>query len=172
MAQEKKYTVFETRWGYFGLLGSEKGLSRTFLPVTSRRQAEEALLKAPDTPEFDPGAFAALQERVKSYFEGIYVDFSDVPIDLDRVTEFGRSILTACRKIEYAQTVSYSQLAALAGRPKAIRAVGGALGSNPVPLIIPCHRVITSTGQIGGFSAPGGKKLKKRMLLLEQKNAI
>ena len=170
MTEDKKYTIFQTRWGYFSLLGSEKAVSRTCLPVTTRRQAKEALLNGHEAPTFDPGAFATLQERIKAYFEGAYVDFSDVEIDWGSMTEFSRTILTACRKIKYAQTTSYSQLAKLANRPKAARAVGTALSKNPTPLITPCHRIITSTGKIGGFTAPGGIKQKEKMLLLEQKN--
>ncbi len=170
MTEDKKYTIFQTRWGYFGLSGSEKGVSRTCLPVASRRQAKEALFSSPETPNFDPEAFSAMQERIIAYFEGAYVDFSDVEIDWGPVTEFSRAILTACRKIKYAQTTSYSQLAKLANHPKAARAVGTALSRNPVPLITPCHRIITKTGKIGGFTAPGGIKQKEKMLLLEQHN--
>jgi methylated-DNA-[protein]-cysteine S-methyltransferase len=170
MTEDKKYTIFQTRWGYFGLSGSEKGVSRTCLPVTSHRQAKKALLGSPQTPIFDPKAFSALQERITAYFEGAYDDFGDVKVDLGQMTEFSRAILTACRKIKYAQTTSYSQLAKLANHPKATRAVGTALSRNPVPLITPCHRIITSTGKIGGFTAPGGIKQKEKMLLLEQHN--
>lgn len=171
MAEDKKYTIFQTRWGYFGLLGSEKGVSRTFLPVTTRRQVKDALLSSPETPAFDPEVFATLQERITAYFEGTYIDFSDVKVDWGSMTEFSRTILNACRKIKYAQTTSYSQLAKLASRPKAARAVGTALSRNPVPLITPCHRIITSTGKTGGFTAPGGIKQKEKMLLLEQHHA-
>ncbi len=170
MAEDKKYTIFQTRWGSFGLSGSEKGVSRTCLPVTTRRQVKDALFSGPETPVFDPGAFSALQERIIAYFEGAYVDFSDVKIDWGRITEFSKTILTACRKIKYAQTTSYSQLAKLANHPKAARAVGTALSRNPVPLITPCHRIITKTGKTGGFTAPGGIKQKEEMLLLEQQN--
>ena len=80
--------------------------------------------------------------------------------------------MTACRDIRFGQTVSYGRLAEMAGKPGAARAVGRALAKNPLPLIIPCHRVICANGKIGGFSAPGGVTLKKRLLQLEQEASI
>ena len=77
--------------------------------------------------------------------------------------------MTACRKIEFGQRITYSGLAKKAGSPASSRAAGNALAKNPMPLVIPCHRVIRTDGQMGGFSAPGGISYKKRMLILEQR---
>jgi O-6-methylguanine DNA methyltransferase len=165
-----KYTIFKTKWGYFGLAGSESGLLRTFLPVPDREKVKTRLLTGLQAPQYDKGLFQTTQERITAYFEGAYVNFDkDIPILLDGFTHFARSVLTACRHIRFGRTISYGQLAAKAGSPKAARAIGGVMAKNPLPLIIPCHRVVRSDGKIGGFSAAGGVKLKKRMLELEGK---
>ena len=87
---------------------------------------------------------------------------------LDGFSIFAREVLTACRDIRYGRTISYGILAEKTGRVAAGRAVGGALAKNPLPLIIPCHRVTCKSGNIGGFSAPGGAGMKENMLKLEK----
>ncbi len=168
MGQGLKYVIFGTRWGYFGLLGGENGLVRTCLPVGSSGEAKERLLVSGGMGKSDATLFGDLQEKIRAYFEGGCVDFADTRVNFDGLGEFGAKVLTACRKVGYGQTVSYGQLARLAGRPTAGRAAGNILAKNPVPLIIPCHRVIRSDGKIGGFSAEGGQGMKKMMLELEQ----
>ncbi len=119
--------------------------------------------------EFDKTFFKTLQEQIAAYFEGACVNFSrDIPLALDGFSSFGISVLTACRAIGFGQTITYGRLAKKSGRPNASRAVGSALAKNPLPLLIPCHRVVRSDGKIGGFSAPGGTNLKKRLLLHEK----
>ena len=121
--------------------------------------------------KFDRNFFRPLQEQIIAYFEGAYVEFSpDVPITLDGFSPFGSSVLCACRRVRFGQVVSYSALAGKIGQPTAVRAVGNALAKNPMPLIIPCHRVVCADGKIGGFSAPGGNKMKKRLLELERES--
>jgi len=160
-----KYVVFKTQWGWFGLLAVEQGLVRTFLPASTRQAARDMLLKGRNHPEFDKALYRPLQDRIIAYFKGKIVDFNtDAPVFLQNLPPFTRSVLSACRKISFGQTSTYSALASAIGRPKAVRAVANALAGNPLPLIIPCHRVIRSDGKIGGFSAPGGKKLKTRLL--------
>jgi methylated-DNA-[protein]-cysteine S-methyltransferase len=167
MAERLKYAIFRTRWGYFGLLRSEKGLVRSCLPVADTQKAKKLLLDNIAKAESDTRLLADLQEKIKAYFDGSYVDFEDARLVLDGLTEFSRNVLTECRKVKYSQTISYSDLAKLAGRPKASRAIGNILAKNPLPLIIPCHRIIRAGRKIGGFSAPGGVGLKEKMLKLE-----
>ena len=88
-------------------------------------------------------------------------------VDLSGFSPFGKRVLRACRKIKYARTATYGQLAEMAGSAGASRAAGNILGKNPLPLIIPCHRIIRADGDMGGFSATGGVNLKKKMLKLE-----
>ena len=168
-----RYTTFETRWGYFGLVCSDDFVCRTSLPAATRTRARETLLAdlniAPADPLFEKGLAGDLQERIIAYFEGENVDFSTDPAVAPAPHgAFGRSILAACRQIGFGQTKTYAQLAETAGRRHAARAVGNALARNPVPLIIPCHRVVRTDGGLGGFSAIGGTATKERMLLHEQ----
>jgi len=165
-----KYVIFETKWGYFGLAGTKSALCRTQLPGPEPKIIESRLLKNLPDAQFDETFFKILQERITAYFEGSCVNFSpEIPVVLDGFGDFSREVLTACREIEFGQRITYSGLAQNAGRPAASRAVGSALAKNPLPLIIPCHRVLRADGKMGGFSAPGGISFKKRMLALEHK---
>ncbi|MFB0551721.1 MAG: methylated-DNA--[protein]-cysteine S-methyltransferase [Phycisphaerae bacterium] len=165
-----KYTIFKTKWGYFGLASTEYALCRTQLPGPKPEKIKSLLLKNFHNPQLDKTFFKTLQEQITAYFEGAYINFSrDVPLVLDGFSSFGISVLTACRAIEFGQTITYGQLAEESGRPNASRAVGSTLAKNPLPLIIPCHRIIRNDGKLGGFSAPGGVTLKKKMLELERK---
>jgi O-6-methylguanine DNA methyltransferase len=167
MAQGLKYVIFRSRWGWFGLLANEKALLRTSLPVADRDKAESVLLKGIAAATFDRRLFPGLQGQIKAYFEADCVDFADACVELDGFSGFSEQVLITCRQVEYGRTVSYGRLAELAHRPGAGRAVGNILAKNPVPLIIPCHRVIRKDGKIGGFSAVGGISFKKKMLELE-----
>jgi len=165
-----KYVIFETKWGYFGLCGTESALCRTCLPRPEPKKIESLLLKNSPDAKFDRTFFKALQKQITAYFEGSFVNFSpDIPVDLDGFGGFSRKVLTTCRSIKFGRTISYFGLAKKVGRPAASRAVGNILAKNPLPLIIPCHRVLRTDGKMGGFSAPGGISVKKRMLALEQK---
>lgn len=104
-------------------------------------------------------------ELLLRYFQGEAVDFSEVPVDLSATTPFRRRVLEASRSIPFGSVVTYGYLAALIGEPAASRAVGGALGSNPVPVVVPCHRVVGSGGQLTGFT--GGLHRKETLLALE-----
>ena len=163
-----KYVIFKTRWGYFGLAGTEYGLCRSQLPGPNPEKIKSLLLKNLPAAQLDKTFYKILQEQIASYFESTCVNFKpSIPLILDGFSPFGISVLTACRAIEFGQTISYSCLAEKSGRPNASRAVGSTLAKNPLPLIIPCHRIIRSDGKLGGFSAPGGITLKKKMLELE-----
>ena len=170
MQKVTKYTIFQTKWGYFGLAGSEYGLCRTQLPGPKPEKIKTLLLKNLPAAQFDKTFCKILQQQITAYFKGDYIKFSrDIPLILDGFSSFSISVLTTCREIEIGQTITYGQLAKKAGRPNASRAVGSTLAKNPLPLIIPCHRIIRSDGKMGGFSAPGGITLKKKMLELEGK---
>ncbi|MBE0664919.1 MAG: methylated-DNA--[protein]-cysteine S-methyltransferase [Candidatus Aminicenantes bacterium] len=165
-----KYVIFQTKWGHFGLAGTKSALCRTQLPGPEPKNIESRLLKNCRYAQFDQTFFKILQERIAAYFEGSCVNFGpDIPVVLDGFGGFSREVLTACREIKFGQMITYAGLAKKAGRPAASRAVGNALAKNPLPLIIPCHRVLRADGKMGGFSAPGGISFKKRMLALEHK---
>jgi methylated-DNA-[protein]-cysteine S-methyltransferase len=168
MQKVVKYVIFETKWGFFGLAGTESALYRTHLPGPEPEKIESRLLKIFPDARLDKTFFKTLQQQIAAYFEGSFVNFSpDVPIDFNGFSGFSRKVLTACRSIKFGRTISYSGLAQKAGRPGANRAAGNALAKNPLPLIIPCHRVLRADGKMGGFSAPGGISVKKKMLALE-----
>ena len=172
-ASETRHTIFKTRWGHFGFICRDDSVCRTLLPVGKQTIAREALLAghpspASDTP-YEKDLRRGLQQRIIAYFEGENVDFSTDPVvDLTRFSVFQRAVLTACRRIGPGCTRTYGELAADARHTKAARAVGGAMARNPVPLIVPCHRVVQAGGRLGGFSAIGGTPLKQRMIQLER----
>jgi len=169
MQKATKYTIFETKWGYFGLAGTEKGLLRSHLPLNDPEKVKSRLLIFSQAPRFEKRLFKTVQDQITAYFEDACINFkTDIPIILDCTGNFSRVVLSACRDIKFGEVLTYSALAKRMGRPKASRAVGNALAKNPLPLIIPCHRVIRSDGKIGGFSAPGGMNTKAKLLRHEQ----
>jgi methylated-DNA-[protein]-cysteine S-methyltransferase len=168
MNTQMKYTIFNTAWGYFGLAADKKGLIRTCLPCPSRKIVEKCLLAGLNKPKFDKNLLKHLQKQIIAYFAGKPVRF-DASLVLGNLPPFARKVLDACGKIPSGKTVSYSQLAGMIGKPRASRAVGSALAKNPIPLIIPCHRVIHADGSLGSFSALGGTSTKKKLLALETK---
>jgi methylated-DNA-[protein]-cysteine S-methyltransferase len=115
-----------------------------------------------------PAPIAKLQERLQAYATGEEIDFSDVQIDDRHLTDFGRKIVKACRRIARGETRTYGELAARCGSPGAARAVGQVMARNRFPLVVPCHRVLAAGGLLGGFSAPQGLTMKRRLLALEQ----
>lgn len=141
----------------------------TFLPRAAqgprlrRISADEA-----DSPDSSDSS-ESLVGRLRAYAAGQPVDFHDVAIDLGPQSDFQRRVVRCCRRIAYGKTATYGQLARLAGSPGAARAVGQVMAANRVPIIVPCHRVVAADGSLGGFSAPGGVELKRRLLELEQK---
>ena len=107
-----------------------------------------------------------LQRELRSYFTGKPTRFNQ-PYRLENLTDFQQQVLDACSRIPAGRTMSYAELAAWIGRPNAARAVGNALGRNPLPILIPCHRVVANNQRLGGFSAQAGTELKRKLLALE-----
>ena len=166
--KQYQYAIFQTKWGWFGLLGGEQGLVRTCLPAAHKAAVQSRILSDFPSAERSKNRFSVLKKAIEDYYKGSAVDFSHVAICLDGLSEFQRIVLTALRTISYGNTVSYSRLAKLANSPKAARAIGTVMAQNPLPLIIPCHRVIKADGSPGLFSAAGGVSTKIRMLELEK----
>ena len=166
--KQYQYAIFRTQWGWFGILGGEQGLVRTYLPVAHKEGVQSRMLSDFPGAERAKKAFSVLQNAIEDYYNGLPVDFSNVEIRLDGLGEFRRNVLTALRTISYGNTASYTQLAKLANSPRAARAIGTVMAQNPLPLIIPCHRVVKADGSPGQFSGSGGTKTKIRMLKLEK----
>jgi methylated-DNA-[protein]-cysteine S-methyltransferase len=158
------YAVFTTAAGWCGVAGSARGLRRTVLRQPGRSEAELLITEALDGARPAPERFADFIRRFTAYFEGQVVDFPDA-LDLTGATAFQARVWRAARLIPYGQTCSYGWLAGQIGRPGAARAVGQALGRNPLPVVVPCHRVLAAGGGLGGFS--GGLAMKRFLLGLE-----
>lgn len=166
--QDILYSVFKTRWGWFGLLGSEKGLLRSCLPVSFQEAAKQRLLTGIDGAIQDKKVFIPIEKRIKAYYKGQGVDFKRLVVCFDGLTDFQGNVLTTLRQITYGHTISYGDLANRSNCPRGARAIGTVMAKNPLPLIIPCHRVIKKDGSLGYFSAAGGVETKQRMLDLEK----
>ena len=180
-----RYAIADTAWGpvLFATSGTATGdaidatcggLRRLLLPLwpttdgvtdacararaTARRQWPGA--------DYVPNLLPQLQRQIQRYFDGRPTDFR-IRLDLGDRTSFHQTVLRACATIPYGETLTYGQLAELAGHPGAARAVGSVMAGNTIPLIIPCHRVIAAAGRPSGFSAPGGPRTRRRLLQLE-----
>ena len=162
MTRELKYVTFNTGMGWIGILSSARGLVRTTLPQPSAQEAHQLL--GTSHAIWSPYLFSDLIQRFNAYLGGRRVTFPD-PLDLSQATAFQRQVWEATRLIPYANTKSYLWVAEQIEKPGAVRAVGQALGRNPLPIIIPCHRVIASDGRLGGYS--GGVEMKRYLLWLE-----
>lgn len=160
------YCVFNTEYGFIGLIGENGKLCRSTLPMRVYDEAVEAIQAGLSAESVeDIAAFGDLPGRLKHYFSGEKVDFSDVPIDVSCQSPFyGRAQLVA-QKVPYGQLITYKDLARMAGKEKAARAAGTAMARNLLPIIIPCHRVVASGRKIGGFSL--GLEWKHTLLRIE-----
>jgi methylated-DNA-[protein]-cysteine S-methyltransferase len=162
------YTIVDTAIGPVGVAWSDHGICRVALPERDRARMESRFAARLGVgPGEPPPPVAAALELIKRYAEGEPVDFSSVAVDLDGVDLFRRAIYTAARKLGFGDTTTYGGLADAAGHPGKARETGEALGRNPVPLIVPCHRIHAAGDKIGGFSAPGGSSTKEKLLALE-----
>jgi methylated-DNA-[protein]-cysteine S-methyltransferase len=144
----------------------DQGLMAVDFGIPESRFIERVTQKtgSPPVESSDHTAEAVLQ--ILDYLDGGRVEF-DLPVDLEPLTEFQREVLDATAQIPRGQVTTYGEIARRIGRPRAARAVGQALGKNPVPIVIPCHRVISGDGTLGGYSGGGGLQSKTHLLRLE-----
>src|SRR5215831_1501158 len=170
------YWLFETPLGACGIAwrtpaDSNSGavITAVQLPegtpqATESRIARKCGSNQKGTP---PKQIAEVIEKIRKHLEGEVQDFRDVAVDLDGATAFFRQVYEATREIPPGQTRTYGEIAKAAGQPGAAQEVGQAMAKNPVPIIVPCHRVSAAGGKLGGFSAPGGPATKAKLLALE-----
>jgi methylated-DNA-[protein]-cysteine S-methyltransferase len=181
-----KRAVFITPLGWVGVAAAERGICRVVLPKEDKGEVEQELAEFssagdacssshhPQSSLFNGGGLgvggvdrilAKAVTLLKRYFSGARVSF-DLPLDMRYYTPFQQAVWKATAEISHGETRSYAWIAKRVKNLKAARAVGQAMGANPVPIIVPCHRVISSAGKLGGFSA--GVGMKKKLLELEK----
>ena len=164
--------VFNTELGWFGLIrDQDQRLLRLRIGFATESQLTKELdgefcFQIDPQSEFD----TQLEKRLRNYAAGGEADFRDVVIWDEWMTDFQRAVVQNCREIPFGETRSYGELAAASGSPGASRAVGSVMSGNRFPVIVPCHRVLAAGKKIGGFSAPTGVSLKRKILMLESKS--
>jgi len=158
----RTHTTVDSPVGPLTLVSADGVLSGLYLDRQRYRPPAETFGEPDDTP------FGQVMDQLAEYFAGKRSEFS-VPVSLSG-TGFQRTVWTALRDIPYGETVSYGELAARIGRPTAARAVGLANGKNPISIIVPCHRVVGSTGDLTGYG--GGLNRKRYLLDFEQRTAL
>jgi methylated-DNA-[protein]-cysteine S-methyltransferase len=163
------FCLIDTEFGRVGLAWSERGLVRLQLPAGDEKRTRQLLTRSLDGAEADPPDWLKPTiARLQRYFAGEKIDLSDVPLDLDGKPEFMLRLYQEMLKLGWGETVTYGGLAERVGLPPgAAQSVGQAMGKNPIPIVIPCHRVLASGNLMGGFSAPGGTQTKLKLLELE-----
>lgn len=160
--------IFETAWGYVGVAATWVGISRIILPMVSASNVEPLLKGAPEDESCEAEQLSTeASQALVSYFNGLYDErLQQLPVDLRDVSDVHKRILLEARRVPIGQTMTYGELAALAGLRNGARVVGHAMACNPVPILIPCHRVIRADGRIGGFSY--GVEIKWKLLMHER----
>lgn len=164
-----RYALFPTAIGHCAIAWHDGGLVGVWLPEASADALRDRVLRRrPDALESDPqGPAQRAVQGITALLAGARDDLLDVALDDSAAPEFHRRVWAAARRIPPGHTRSYLELALALQEPQAARAVGQALGRNPFPIVVPCHRVLATGGQSGGFSAPGGVRTKLRLLEIE-----
>jgi methylated-DNA-[protein]-cysteine S-methyltransferase len=166
------FALFDTAIGRCAIAWSERGVVTVLLPERNDAALRARLLRRhPDAQESPPlatppGEVAQAIAGIVALVGGERRDLSDVVLDLTGVPEFNRRVYGVARTIKPGATLTYGAIAAQLGEPDA-RRIGEAMGQNPCPIIVPCHRVVAAGGRTGGFSAPGGAATKRRLLAIE-----
>lgn len=166
---EIEYALFDTPLGACGIAWGAGGIVATRLPEPETSALRARLARRfGGAAEAEPTAAArAAMNLIVAHLGGARIDYADVPLDFGRVGAWEASVYRVARAIPHGETRTYGALAATLGEPGAAQAVGQALGRNPWPIIVPCHRITGADGRAGGFSAPGGAATKLRLLEIE-----
>jgi methylated-DNA-[protein]-cysteine S-methyltransferase len=174
MSSDTGFTLFDTPIGTCAIAWGQRGIAGILLPEARELQTRAYLLRrfpgAVETPEPPPRIVTAIT-AIRGLLSGAPDDLTAIELDLDRVPPFHRRVYEAIRHIPPGETRTYGEVAALVGDGVGgsgyAQAVGQAMGANPFPIVVPCHRVVAANGRPGGFSAPGGVDTKLRMLRIE-----
>ena len=160
-----RFAAFKTSLGWIGVALTPRGILRLSYPAAHMGRALDAVAwRDGGEPADDDARVARLARELEDFFQGRPVEFS-VPPDLSAGTPFQRRVWAALLKIPRGETRTYQWIARRLGKPQGARAVGAAVGANPIPLVVPCHRVVGSDGSLCGFA--GGLALKRRLLAME-----
>ncbi len=165
---DRGYALFDTAIGRCGIAWTPRGIVSTCLPEADGRRARARLVRrCPGGEEqTPPPAVQRVIDRIAALLRGAVDDLADVPLDMDGIPEFNARIYAIIRTVPPGETITYGEIAKRLGAADA-RDVGQAMGRNPFPPIVPCHRVVAAGGKTGGFSARGGVATKLRMLAIE-----
>jgi methylated-DNA-[protein]-cysteine S-methyltransferase len=163
------FTLFETPLGWAAVGWSAAGLANVRLPQSERTHTLASLKRRlPDAEEAaPPPAIAAVIADIRALLAGGRPDFANAPLDLSHTPDFHARVYEIARAIPPGETLTYGEVAERLGDKLLARDVGQALGKNPWPIVVPCHRVTAAGGKLGGFSAPGGAATKLRLLAIE-----
>jgi methylated-DNA-[protein]-cysteine S-methyltransferase len=164
------FTLFEAAIGPCGIAWGPRGIVGVQLPERHARATRERLQRRyPDVPETPPPPEVQRAiDDIIALLRGESRELSNVVLDMEGIPAFRQRLYAALRNIPAGSTITYGDLAARIGDGCTARDIGEAMGKNPFPIIVPCHRVLAANGRIGGFSAPGGVATKLRMLNIEQ----
>jgi methylated-DNA-[protein]-cysteine S-methyltransferase len=165
-----RHRLIETSLGSMAIGWTDAGIARVMLPGSTPSQMRARLEWAGGSAEDSTGQ-PELTARIVAYADGAADNFADVTLDFLSVTDTNRRIYEHIRQLDWGETTTYGAIARWLGDVALSRAVGAAMGANPIPLIVPCHRVLAADGRTGGFSSPGGVKAKMEMLALEHASA-
>ncbi|MCX6468011.1 MAG: MGMT family protein [Corynebacteriales bacterium] len=169
MTSTRRFALFDTALGVCGVCWDIAGaIVAVALPEDDRADIERYLASFDAVPGDPDPDVADTIDRIRGLMAGDDVDLSAVAVDIDALPDFDRRVYAITRDIPRGRVLTYGAVASRLGQPGAAQAVGRALGRNPIPVIIPCHRVVGAGTEVGGFSAPGGAATKSRILAAER----
>jgi methylated-DNA-[protein]-cysteine S-methyltransferase len=158
--------IFKSRWGWMGVVETANGIAKIVLPKASKKMVAFDLRRGADGQREEASSLQlrAARKQLTEYLAGTRTSFT-LPLDLSEGTGFQRRVWRVLQGLPYGQLRSYQEVAARVGGSQYARAVGNAVGANPLPIVIPCHRIVARDASLGGFS--GGLPTKRRLLALE-----
>ena len=162
-----RYDVFETEMGWVAVVMNDIGVVRMSLPEPVMERAYDHVRPEIEHAELDPDFVTDVRTMVQAYCAGSDVDLTEIPVDMTEMSPFFKKAREACRSIPSGETRTYAWLAEQAGNVRAARGAGQAMAKNPVALLVPCHRVIGSDGELHGFGGGVGLPMKERLLRME-----
>lgn len=166
------FAIFDTGLGHCGIVWTRRGIAGVNLPEGDEAKTRARLLRRfPGTQEASPSVeIKKIIAEIAALIAGEKIDFSHVVLDHDPLPDFSKRVYDVVRTIPIGHTLTYGDIAKKLGDVALSREVGQAMGRNPTPIIMPCHRVVAASGKTGGFSAPGGVDTKMKLLSIERRH--